>query len=227
MKNLYILLLFIVFPSACFSQDYIYKKDNTIQKGKILKVGLDDVKYMRADIIDGPIYRISKKDILKIRYANGTEENFNTSWYGETKFYKSTSENSDTVDYSLIYIIYNHGGHTYNVPLYFNDKFVIKLKNQNRLQYKIFSEGLLVVKRFDGRKTGPSLDLLIAHGKFYGIKIDIPYPHGLDPNKRFRMQAFSDSATFHKFLHEEFYSFKPYQKEDFYFEEDPNNPIIQ
>jgi len=222
-----IILVIIFIASNSFTQDIIYRKDKTIHEGKVLEVDLEDVKYKRADIIDGPIYRISKKDILKIRYANGTEEIFNTSLYGGTNFYKSTSKNSDTVDYSLIYMIYNHGGHTDKLPLYFNDKFIIKLKNQNRVVYKVFSEGPLIIKRFDGEKTGPKIDLWITHGKFYGVKIEIPYPHGLDPNKRFRMTIYADSAEFHDFLKDDFYSFKPFPKEDFYFEEDPNKPIIQ
>ena len=137
------------------------------------------------------------------------------------------TKDCDSVDYTLIYIIYNHGGYTDKIPLYFNDRFIFNLKNQNRLQYKVYSEGTLNVKRFDGKKTGPSLDLLITHGKFYGIKIDISNPNSRDPEKRFRMQVFTESNEFHYFLHEDFYSFKPFKKEDLFFEEDTDNPLIQ
>jgi len=227
MRTLLFLIFIYLFTFNCISQDYIYKKDYTIIKAKILEIGLKNIKYNRTELPDGPTYIISKSEVYKIRFSNGIEDIIDTVGYVKKTFKIDIDSQSDSVDYSLVYIVYNHGGFTYNVPLYFNNRFILKLRNQNRILYKIYSEGILNIKRFDGKKTGPSLDILLTHGKFYGIKIDIPHPHGLDPNKRFRMQMVTDSAEFHQFLEKDFYSFKPFPKEDFIFEEDREEPMIK
>ncbi len=227
MKSLVVLILLSLLSNICLGQDYIYQKDYTIIKAKILEIDLESIKYKRIELPEGPIYTISKDKLFKVRFSNGIEDIIDTTGYNEEMFYKKNVKASDSVNYSLIYVVYNYHGYNDKVPMYFNDRFILKLKNQNRFRYKLYSEGPLKIERFDGKKTGPSLNLLIIHGKFYGIKIDIPYPYGLHPKKRFRMQVFSDSTEFHEFLQNDFYSFKPFPKEDFYFEEDPDNPLIK
>ena len=227
MRPILFVIIIYLFTNTCLGQDYIYKKDHAIIKAKILEIGLENIKYKRTELPDGPTYIIRKNEVYKIRYSNGIEDIIDTIGYVKKTFKIDPDSHCDSVDYSLVYIVYNHGGFTYNVPIYFNNKFILKLRNQNRILYKIYSEGILNIKRFDGKKTGPSLDILLTHGKFYGIKIDIPYPHGLDPNKRFRMQMVTDSVEFHQFLQKDFYSFKPFPKEDFIFEEDRKEPLIK
>ena len=76
---------FIIWGIALFlpatlvdAQDIITKKDGTDIEAKVLEVNPSDVKYKRFDNLEGPTYSIEKADILLIRYANGTNEVFNT-----------------------------------------------------------------------------------------------------------------------------------------------------
>src|SRR6218665_3176204 len=76
MKNPFKLLLFCLcfFCAGMQAQDMIVKKDGSILKGKIMEVSEESVKYKKADNPDGPMYTISKENILSINYANGEVE---------------------------------------------------------------------------------------------------------------------------------------------------------
>lgn len=77
MKIKIIFLLVSVFLSArLFSQDQIFKKDNTKLEVKVLEVNPNEVKYKLKSNPDGPLYVISKSDIAVIIYANGEHETF-------------------------------------------------------------------------------------------------------------------------------------------------------
>ena len=58
------------------AQDVMIRKDGSEIQAKILEVNPDDVSYKRFDNPEGPVYRENKKEILKIKYANGTEDIF-------------------------------------------------------------------------------------------------------------------------------------------------------
>jgi len=75
------LLLIIAITSYLFSnaQDVIIKKDGNELKVKVIEIALDNVKYKKADNIDGPLYNISKNEIFMIKYQNGDKDVFNVS----------------------------------------------------------------------------------------------------------------------------------------------------
>ena len=78
MKN--ILALAVLFSALLAQgQDAIYKKDKTKLDAKVLEVGNWDVKYKSAANPDGPVYTISKSDIVIIIYQNGTSDIFSSS----------------------------------------------------------------------------------------------------------------------------------------------------
>ncbi len=58
------------------AQDLITTKKGEDIKAKIMEIGLNEIKYKRADNLDGPLITVSKSDILLIRYENGTKEIF-------------------------------------------------------------------------------------------------------------------------------------------------------
>ncbi|MCF6365677.1 MAG: DUF4190 domain-containing protein [Bacteroidales bacterium] len=65
-------------------KNYIVDCDNIILKngkeisGKVLEVGITEIKYKKCDNLNGPIFTLKKSDILMIRYSNGTKDIFPT-----------------------------------------------------------------------------------------------------------------------------------------------------
>ena len=78
MKRLILLAFLLVAGYSAFAQDIITKKDGTDIKAKISEVGTTEVKYKNFSNLDGPVYTISKSDILMITYENGERDIFNT-----------------------------------------------------------------------------------------------------------------------------------------------------
>jgi hypothetical protein len=62
-------------PAA--KSDRIYKADNTVIDCKIMEVTGTEIKYKKANYLDGPTYSINKTDVVTIRYANGDSEVMN------------------------------------------------------------------------------------------------------------------------------------------------------
>ena len=77
MKKIIVLLLVSFgLQWALQAQDVVIRKDGSEIQVKILEINPDDIGYKRFDNPDGPVYRENKKEILKIKYANGTEDIF-------------------------------------------------------------------------------------------------------------------------------------------------------
>ena len=94
MKRLILLAFLLVAGYSAFAQDIITKKDGTDIKAKISEVGTTEVKYKIFSNLDGPVYTISKSDILMITYENGERDIFNT----ESKSNTSIPEGIMTLD---------------------------------------------------------------------------------------------------------------------------------
>ncbi|MBQ7269601.1 MAG: hypothetical protein IJS62_07115 [Bacteroidales bacterium] len=77
MKKLIVAMLTLFSAVSLFAQDIIIKKDGSDIQAKVLEVNQNDLRYRRADNPDGPIYTISRADILLVRYSNGQNEVFN------------------------------------------------------------------------------------------------------------------------------------------------------
>ena len=63
----------------------ITKKTGEDISGKILEVTSSEIKYKKADNLDGPIFTISKSEVLIIRYKNGTKDVFSDTTSIESK----------------------------------------------------------------------------------------------------------------------------------------------
>ncbi|MCX6246173.1 MAG: porin family protein [Bacteroidetes bacterium] len=76
--------LFLFFLSllqiTCFSQDRIYLKSNFIQKGKVIEVTTEKVRYKKIEITNSPIFELLKEEVIKITYANGYTDYFDRSY---------------------------------------------------------------------------------------------------------------------------------------------------
>jgi len=59
---------------SAFSQDVIYKKDGSKEEAKITMVGDREIQYKKFSNPDGPVYTLSKSQIVMITYENGDYE---------------------------------------------------------------------------------------------------------------------------------------------------------
>lgn len=86
--------LFVMLLSATniFAQDVIVKKDGTTILSKIIEVGTSEVKYKKFSSLDGPMYSISKADIMKVNYENGDSESFQNTKGGGNEVKAETKE---------------------------------------------------------------------------------------------------------------------------------------
>ncbi|HTF03637.1 MAG TPA: hypothetical protein VK826_06400 [Bacteroidia bacterium] len=74
MKNFIFSLVCLCFTLGLAAQDRIIKMDKTEILCKVTEVGTSEIKYLKYDNLDGPVYTISRTDVYKIIFANGTEE---------------------------------------------------------------------------------------------------------------------------------------------------------
>ena len=75
-KEILTFLLFIIVTN-CYSQDTIFQKSGDEFQGKVIEVGVTEIKYRKIDSLDGPLYSILRTDVAMIRYENGTKDIFN------------------------------------------------------------------------------------------------------------------------------------------------------
>ena len=79
MKNLLFTITLICISIFSFGQDKIVKRDLTEILCKVSEIGTTEIKYKKADNIEGPTYTIKKSEVLKIVFENGSEEKFETN----------------------------------------------------------------------------------------------------------------------------------------------------
>ena len=76
--------LFVFMVTICFSQtalmgqDTIIKRNNEKIIGKVIEINLNELKYQRVDLPNGPIYILPKEMMNAVVYANGVKEDFST-----------------------------------------------------------------------------------------------------------------------------------------------------
>lgn len=223
-----LLIIILGFCLSGFAQDYIYKKDKSIQKAKILEVGIEKVKYKKSEVPNGPTYEILKSDIIKIQYSNGFVDVLNEINLEDSTRFENGKRLVDTTSFSEIYFLFNYGqDESQEFPLYLNGTYIFTIKNHTRLTYKIYSTGLLIIERRKGGKVGPRTELLIENKHKYGVRIGLPFPQGLDPNKRFSIKGIDDNEEVDSFINNEFNGFKPFKKNDVTLSEDIGKQVIK
>ena len=119
-------------------------------------------------------------------------------------------------------ILFNYGQDiSQKFPIYLNGEHLITIRNHTRIVLKRYTKGYTIFERRSESHivNGPRKEFYIEPGKSYGIRINEPYPYGLDPNKRFSLDFISDSLELNHFLKTEFYHFKPFKEEDLKIEE--------
>ncbi len=74
MKKILLLITSLLLTSLIYSQDKIYFKDGTEVLTKIIEINTTEIKYKKFSNIEGPLYTISKSNVLMIIYKNGDTE---------------------------------------------------------------------------------------------------------------------------------------------------------
>ena len=76
MKKLIIVAIAFVSVHLCSAQDTIIKNNGDQIRGKVTDINSSEIKYKKADFIDGPTYTINKSDVNMIKYSNGVRDHF-------------------------------------------------------------------------------------------------------------------------------------------------------
>lgn len=91
-------LLFLFFSNYLLTaQDIISLKNGEKINGKVLEIGLKEIKYKAYNNLDGPIITIKKSSVIEIKYENGTFNIIN-------KPKKDTISKHDTIPHNSFFI---------------------------------------------------------------------------------------------------------------------------
>ena len=83
---------------ALHAQDLIYKKNKDVILGKILEIGVDEIKYKDFKNLDGPTISIAKSELQKIKMENGKETYF-TDEFNNANNYADNKKNAIKIDF--------------------------------------------------------------------------------------------------------------------------------
>ena len=78
MKNILLFILFICSSNIIKAQDTLSMRSGENILVKVIEVGTSEVKYKKLDNLNGPVFSMLKSDLLMIKYANGTNEDFSS-----------------------------------------------------------------------------------------------------------------------------------------------------
>lgn len=81
MKQLFAFLVMLLSATMLFAQDVITLRSGETINGKVAEVGTTEIRYYKADNVDGPVYVANKAEVVQIVYANGTKDVFNTQTF--------------------------------------------------------------------------------------------------------------------------------------------------
>ena len=76
MKYILLFILFICSSNIIIAQDTLSTRYGENILVKVIEVGTAEVKYKKLDNLNGPVFSMLKSDLLMIKYANGTNEDF-------------------------------------------------------------------------------------------------------------------------------------------------------
>jgi hypothetical protein len=77
--RLFPLFLFLLVASSVFGQDILYTTAGNKLNAKVLEINNYDIKYKDYSNLEGPVYVITKMDVVLIQYSNGTTEVINSN----------------------------------------------------------------------------------------------------------------------------------------------------
>lgn len=78
MKKLLLFVVLFYTSLTVMSQDVIVKHDGSTILSKVMEIGSAEIKYKKWSNVEGPVYAISRSEVLSINYQNGEVEIFST-----------------------------------------------------------------------------------------------------------------------------------------------------
>jgi hypothetical protein len=90
-RNLFMLIAAFLFAANLFAQDVIALKTGEEIQASVQEVGINEIKYKRADNSNGPVYVLKKSEVFMIIYQNGTRDSFANS-----ALYSTETRQTDT-----------------------------------------------------------------------------------------------------------------------------------
>ena len=78
MKKLSLFVILFYTSLTIMAQDVIVKQDGSTILSKVMEINSAEIKYKKWSNVDGPIYAISRSEVLSINYQNGEVEVFST-----------------------------------------------------------------------------------------------------------------------------------------------------
>lgn len=76
MRNVSLIALCLMVGLSSIAQDKIHKKDKSVIDCKVIDIGLNEVKYLDSNMVDGPTISIAVDMLLKVVLSNGREIKF-------------------------------------------------------------------------------------------------------------------------------------------------------
>ena len=76
MKHIAIIIGICLTAFSLSAQDQIILRDGDVIDAIVEKIGIDEIEYYKVSNPDGPIYTVAKKDVLSIRFEDGSIEKF-------------------------------------------------------------------------------------------------------------------------------------------------------
>ena len=92
--RLFLIIALIFVAGITKAQDVIVKKDNSTILSKVIEVSSSEIKYKKWSNQDGPIYSISRNEIISINYQNGDVEKFENSSTNHITIQQNNSSNN-------------------------------------------------------------------------------------------------------------------------------------
>lgn len=74
LKQLFVIFSMLFATEMAIAQDVIVKKDGSTISSKVEEINSTDIKYKKWGNLDGPLYSISRTDVVVINYQNGEIE---------------------------------------------------------------------------------------------------------------------------------------------------------
>lgn len=112
MRKTIFAFLMLISSTTLFAQDIIQQKDGVSIKVKVKEVSKTEVKYLKFENLDGPLYILSLTDIDFIKYENGLIESYTqhravqspTTNTAQSEVFFETKPNIERVDAKDVYI---------------------------------------------------------------------------------------------------------------------------
>ena len=208
--------LSLFWPYSGFPQnDIIYPKIGLSIPCNIREMNIYLIRYERIDFKGSPMFEISKQDVYKIRYKNGVIDIIDPE-YIKTKR-DTLIGGLDTNAYSTLYVVYNSGQSSQQFPLVINGKYICKMRNHSRLEYKMHYQGEINVCRQTKKTNAPCRQFEVQSGGIYGILINVKNEYALNPYDRFSLTLIN-RGSIDDFLKTEYLGFDPFVEDDYHFE---------